>query len=151
MLGTLITLKTSLSSDEIKGLLSFKHGVIRLTCHKLRDIITGPSKPQIHFLYPSLPFFLTDHTHSGKFFIDATAHHGHLAHCCMKIVANRRLNPGPGYPSIIVIISITYQYSSAYTSGISQITYSSYLSENCLDKSYYHLVPYISLETPHTV
>jgi hypothetical protein len=26
------------------------------------------------------------------------------------------------------------------TSGIAQITYSSYLSENCLDKSYYHLV-----------
>ena len=37
------------------------------------------------------------------------------------------------------------------TSGISQIAYSSYLSENCLDKSYYRLVPYISLETPHTV
>lgn len=94
ILGTIVTARTPLCTDEMEVLLGCEPGNVSLTLHRLQSIITDPSKPRICFLYPSLLVFLTDCTRSGKFFIDTAAHHGNLARCCMRIIAKGRLDFG---------------------------------------------------------
>jgi hypothetical protein len=91
ILGAIILLRVSPTSNLIENLLCLKYQDVGLTLHGLHSLLhipnpNAPASSPIRFHHASLIDFLKNESRSRKFFISVGVYHADLARCCLRLV-----------------------------------------------------------------